>query len=98
MSLSTRIVSVPFMCDSVTHATMLRTTVAPANNRLRRFVADGALRDAIVRKNAYAQKTGSDVYLVSQFGFVADPIISWETSTTPSINSPARATRSVSNA
>ena len=49
-------------------------------------VADELLRDAIVRKNAYAQKTGSDVYLVSQFGFVADPIIAWEQSTTPSIN------------
>jgi len=49
-------------------------------------VADDALRDAIVRKNAYAQKTGSEVYLVSQFGFVADPIINWEKSTTPSIN------------
>jgi methylenetetrahydrofolate reductase (NADPH) len=48
-------------------------------------VADDALRDAIVRKNAYAQKTGSDVYLVSQFGFVADPIIGWEGSTS-SIN------------
>ena len=44
-------------------------------------VADDALRDAIARKNAYARKTGSDVYLVSQFGFVADPIISWEKST-----------------
>jgi methylenetetrahydrofolate reductase (NADPH) len=49
-------------------------------------VENAALRDAIVRKNAYAQKTGSDVYLVSQFGFVAEPILSWEKSTTPSIN------------
>jgi methylenetetrahydrofolate reductase (NADPH) len=49
-------------------------------------VADDVLRDAIAKKNAYAQRTGADVYLVSQFGFVADPIIDWEKATTPSIN------------
>jgi methylenetetrahydrofolate reductase (NADPH) len=49
-------------------------------------VSDEVLRDAIVRKNAYAKRTGADVYLVTQFTFVAAPIIKWEQETTPSIN------------
>jgi len=44
-----------------------------------------ALRDAVVRKNAYAQKTGADVRLVTQFSFVAEPVIAWE-KTIASIN------------
>jgi methylenetetrahydrofolate reductase (NADPH) len=43
-------------------------------------VSDDALRDAVVRKNAYAQKTGADVRLVTQFSFVADPVIEWDKS------------------
>src|SRR5215471_13389785 len=39
-----------------------------------------ALRDAVVRKNAYAQKTGADVRLVTQFSFIADPVIEWDKS------------------
>src|ERR1043166_3760547 len=43
-------------------------------------VDDAALRDAVVRKNAYAKKTGADVRLVTQFSFVADPVIAWDKS------------------
>ena len=35
-------------------------------------VSDPALRDAIVRKNAYADKTGADVQIVTQFVFLPD--------------------------
>jgi methylenetetrahydrofolate reductase (NADPH) len=41
-------------------------------------VKDAVLRDAIVRKNAYASKTGSDVYIVTQFVFLPAPVIAWE--------------------
>src|SRR6185312_11297257 len=43
-------------------------------------VTDDKLRDAVVRKNAYAKKTGADVRLVTQFSFVADPVIAWDRS------------------
>ena len=38
------------------------------------------LRDALRRKNAYADKTGSKVYVVTQFTFTADSVTNWETS------------------
>ena len=38
------------------------------------------LRDALKRKNAYAEQTGANVYIVTQFVFSADPVIAWETS------------------
>ncbi len=41
-------------------------------------VADPALRDALRRKNAYAETTGARVYIVTQFTFSADPVIRWE--------------------
>jgi methylenetetrahydrofolate reductase (NADPH) len=44
-------------------------------------VSDPVLRDAIVRKNEYAAKTGSDVYIVTQFVFLPTPVINWEAST-----------------
>jgi methylenetetrahydrofolate reductase (NADPH) len=43
-------------------------------------VSESALNDAIVRKNAYAKKTGADVRLVTQFSFVAEPVIAWDKS------------------
>src|SRR3954463_11358787 len=43
-------------------------------------VREDALKDAIVRKNAYAEKTGADLRLVTQFSFVAAPVIAWEQS------------------
>jgi len=46
-------------------------------------VSDEALKDAVVRKNAYAQKTGADVRLVTQFSFVAEPVIAWDKAIAP---------------
>ena len=45
-----------------------------------REVADPVLRDALRRKNAYKEKTGANVYLVTQFAFTADPVLAWEAS------------------
>lgn len=44
-------------------------------------VDDASLKDALKRKNAYAQKTGADVYVATQFTFSADPVIAWEKNT-----------------
>ena len=44
---------------------------------------EAALRDAVVRKNAYAEKTGADVRLVTQFSFVAEPVIAWDKAIAP---------------
>jgi methylenetetrahydrofolate reductase (NADPH) len=41
-------------------------------------VSDSALRDALRRKNAYAQQSGASVYIVTQFTFSAEPIVAWE--------------------
>lgn len=46
-------------------------------------VPEAALKDAVVRKNAYAQKTGADVRLVTQFSFVAEPVIAWDKAIAP---------------
>jgi methylenetetrahydrofolate reductase (NADPH) len=43
-----------------------------------RDVGDADLRDALRRKNAYAEKTGASVYIVTQFTFFASPVIAWE--------------------
>jgi methylenetetrahydrofolate reductase (NADPH) len=43
-------------------------------------VSDPVLRDALRRKNAYAEKTGVSVYVVTQFVFSADPVVRWEAS------------------
>jgi methylenetetrahydrofolate reductase (NADPH) len=45
-----------------------------------REVGDPVLRDALRRKNAYKEKTGADVYIVTQFAFSADPVLAWESS------------------
>jgi len=45
-----------------------------------RDVGDAALRDALRRKNAYAERTRANVYVVTQFIFSADPVIEWERS------------------
>jgi methylenetetrahydrofolate reductase (NADPH) len=45
-----------------------------------RDVADPVLRDALRRKNAYADKTGATVYVVTQFAFSAEPVLAWEKS------------------
>jgi methylenetetrahydrofolate reductase (NADPH) len=46
-------------------------------------IPEDALKDAVVRKNAYAKKTGADVRLVTQFSFVAEPVIAWDHAITP---------------
>jgi len=48
-------------------------------------VSEPVLREALIKKNEYAKRTGADVYIVTQFTFVADPIVSWDRATT-SIN------------
>jgi methylenetetrahydrofolate reductase (NADPH) len=45
-----------------------------------RDVDDARLRDALRRKNAYAQRSGANVYIVTQFTFAAEPIVAWEKS------------------
>ena len=42
-----------------------------------------ALKDAIVRKNAYARRTGAELRIVTQFSFVAEPVIAWEAAIAP---------------
>jgi methylenetetrahydrofolate reductase (NADPH) len=46
-------------------------------------ISEDALKDAVIRKNAYAQKTGADVRLVTQFSFIAEPVIAWDKAITP---------------
>lgn len=46
-------------------------------------VGEAALKDAVVRKNAYADKTGADLRLVTQFSFVAEPVIAWDKAIAP---------------
>jgi methylenetetrahydrofolate reductase (NADPH) len=45
-----------------------------------REVAEPVLRDALRRKNVYAEKTGAKVYVVTQFTFTSDSVTAWETS------------------
>jgi len=46
-------------------------------------VNEAALQDAVIRKNAYAKKTGADLRLVTQFSFVAEPVIAWDKAIAP---------------
>jgi methylenetetrahydrofolate reductase (NADH) len=43
-------------------------------------VSDNVLRQALKQKNAYAERTGAGVYIVTQFTFSATPVIAWERS------------------
>jgi methylenetetrahydrofolate reductase (NADH) len=56
----------------------IRTLGVAGHPEGHREVADDVLRDALRRKNDYASRTGADVYVVTQFTFSADPIVSWE--------------------
>jgi len=58
----------------------VRTVGVAGHPEGHREVADPVLRDALRRKNGYAEKTGSKVYVVTQFTFTADSVIAWETS------------------
>lgn len=41
-------------------------------------VSEPVLREALRRKNAYAARTGSKLYILTQFVFAAEPVIAWE--------------------
>jgi methylenetetrahydrofolate reductase (NADPH) len=58
----------------------VRTVGVAGHPEGHREVREPVLRDALRRKNAYAEKTGSKVYVVTQFTFTADSVIAWETS------------------
>jgi len=58
----------------------IRTIGVAGHPEGHRDVGDSILRDALRRKNEYAQKTGARLYIVTQFTFSADPVIAWETS------------------
>ena len=59
----------------------LRTIGVAGHPEGHRAVSNETLHDAVARKNAYAKRTGADVYIVTQFVFAAEPIIGWETAT-----------------
>jgi len=58
----------------------IRTIGVAGHPEGHREVTEPVLRDALRRKNAYADKTGASVYVVTQFAFSADPVIKWEAS------------------
>ena len=58
----------------------IRTVGVAGHPEGHREVAEPVLRDALRRKNAYAEKTGAAVYIVTQFTFSADPVVAWERS------------------
>jgi methylenetetrahydrofolate reductase (NADPH) len=57
---------------------LVRTVGVAGHPEGHRDVGDPVLRDALRRKNAYAEKTGASVYIVTQFTFSANPVIAWE--------------------
>jgi methylenetetrahydrofolate reductase (NADPH) len=58
----------------------IRTIGVAGHTKGHPAVSGDVLRDALKRKNAYAEKTGAGVYVVTQFTFSSDPVIAWETS------------------
>jgi methylenetetrahydrofolate reductase (NADPH) len=56
----------------------VRTVGVAGHPEGHRDVGDTVLRDALRRKNAYAEKTGANVYIVTQFTFSAGSVIAWE--------------------
>ena len=58
----------------------IRTVGVAGHPEGHREVTDEVLRDALRRKNAYAEKTGSKVYVVTQFTFTAESVTTWDTS------------------
>ena len=57
----------------------VRTVGVAGHPEGHREVSEPVLGDALRRKNVYAEKTGSKVYVVTQFTFTADSVINWET-------------------
>jgi methylenetetrahydrofolate reductase (NADPH) len=41
-------------------------------------ISDEAIRDALKWKNAFAERTDADLYIMTQFCFEAEPIIAWD--------------------
>jgi methylenetetrahydrofolate reductase (NADH) len=58
----------------------IRTVGVAGHPEGHREVSNEVLRDALRRKNAYAEKTGSKVYIVTQFTFTAESVTTWEAS------------------
>jgi methylenetetrahydrofolate reductase (NADPH) len=58
----------------------IRTLGVAGHPEGHREVGDPVLRDALRRKNVYAEKTGAKVYIVTQFTFTADSVTNWEMS------------------
>jgi methylenetetrahydrofolate reductase (NADPH) len=56
----------------------MRTVGVAGHPEGHREVTEPVLRDALRRKNVYADKTGAKIYVVTQFTFTAESIISWE--------------------
>ena len=56
----------------------IRTLGVAGHPEGHREVTEPVLRDALRRKNAYAAKTGANVYVVTQFTFTSDSVINWE--------------------
>jgi methylenetetrahydrofolate reductase (NADPH) len=63
----------------------IRTVGVAGHPEGHREVPEPVLRDALRRKNAYADKTGAKVYVVTQFTFTAVSVTSWETSNSADI-------------
>ena len=57
---------------------MERSTLLNRQLSETRLVQLQAIRAALAWKNAYAQRTGAELYLVTQFCFEAEPIIRWD--------------------
>ena len=58
----------------------IRTVGVAGHPEGHKDVPDAALRDALRRKNAYAERTGANVRIVTQFTFSAEPFVAWEKS------------------
>lgn len=41
-------------------------------------ITDEGIREAVAWKNAFAERTGAEMYIVTQFCFEAEPIIAWD--------------------
>ncbi|MEQ8641275.1 MAG: metFprotein [Alphaproteobacteria bacterium] len=41
-------------------------------------ISDAAIAEAIAQKNAYAEQSGTALYIATQFVFAADPVIAWD--------------------
>ncbi len=56
----------------------IRTIGVAGHPEGHRAVPNDVLRDALVRKNEYAARTGANLYVVTQFTFAPEPVVAWE--------------------